>query len=495
MNLNTKISRMSKARKVDGHVGIEIECEVRNEMTRNWDSKFWSLHRDGSLRGVGYEFVLARPIHIKDVDPALKEWRSLCDAYDIRFVDSKRTSVHVHCNVQDYTILQVLNVVCAYWLCEPLLLNICGEERKGNLFCLGLDCADTVHTQLIQNLKKHQFFQGFAKDAYRYASLNLEALYKFGSLEFRTMRGTQDTKLISSWARELHYLVSNAAKAKSPHDFLELINAGKHKKFLRRHFTESFVAELIKATGHSWRDIINSRAMYVMDILHARDEWDPVKDELAEKKIQEERKKNQKAMKWPYEHHDGNVYDVATFWPLDGAHGFPRFQGREVGSVIFEQYNDRRRAAPYIAPYYWSGLDWIPIEMDNPRTHQVHDGWLQDTTYMDIDHRLIEQHIERHLIDEEPRPDRVEFRLRVPRAVRVELNRAEIPPEIVGLRPDPQPDPQAPQLIVDDVVEVARHGNDVDWWANAFRDDVLNQALRRNLQQEPERPNNDEPQV
>lgn len=346
MNLNTKINRMARVKKVDGDVGIEIECEVRKPLDKVWDSRFWTLHNDGSLRNFGYEFVLSRPIKTREIDPALTDWLNNVQYHQLKFVDSKRASVHVHCNVQDYTILETYNVLACYWLVEPLLLEIAGNERKGNLFCLGINSADTVHSQLITNLKRGQFFQNFSKDSFRYASINLEALYKFGSLEFRIMRGTQDTQLIAKWAKELRSLVDNAKKFKSPHEIIQLVSEGKHKKFLRTLFSEEFIDDLIKATGHGWRNKINENVLLILDILAAKDHWDPVKDEEEEKKRAKETK---------------NEFNRTEIMPLRdsgeemfewGPHGYPLVGGDEIGRMR----SDSRSVSGWS---YWNGRTWM----------------------------------------------------------------------------------------------------------------------------------------
>lgn len=337
---------MARVKKVDGDVGIEIECEVRKQLSKVWDSRFWTLHNDGSLRNIGYEFVLSRPIKTREIDPALTDWLNNVQYHQLKFVDSKRASVHVHCNVQDYTILEVFNVLASYWLVEPLLLEIAGNERKGNLFCLGINSADTVHSQLITNLKKGQFFQNFSKDSFRYASINLEALYKFGSLEFRIMRGTQDTQLIAKWAKELRSLVDNAKKFKSPHEIITLVSEGKHKRFLRSLFSEDFVDDLIKATGHSWRNKINENVLLILDVLAAKDHWDPAKDEEDEKKRAKDTNSRQTSLM--------PLYDNGEEMFEWGSHGFPFVGGQEVGRMR----SDSRSVSGFS---YWNGLEWQPM--------------------------------------------------------------------------------------------------------------------------------------
>ncbi len=346
MNLNTKISRMAKVRKVDGDIGIEIECETKKAIADPYESPTWQLHAEGSLRGHGYEFVLRKPLSVPDSAKALVEWDQAMKKLGVQFVDSKRASVHVHINVQDKRILEVINILCAYWLIEPLLLNIAGEERKGNLFCLGINCADTVHSQLVANLKSGTFFQKFSRDAYRYASINLEALYKFGSLEFRTLRGTQDITLIKTWSSELYSLVENASKYKSPHEMVAIVSAGKHKRFLCSLFSEEFVDKLIKESGYRWRDYINENVPLILDILASRDEWDAKADEVAEKKrLSEQAKLNS----------TDDHFNSDTWWPQRGRiGGGPLIDGGEVGTLgnRFFQGGDARRWE------VWDGMRW-----------------------------------------------------------------------------------------------------------------------------------------
>ena len=196
---------LGRAEPVKGLFGIEIEAEGKG--MKAIDTAFWQSEDDGSLRGrfpdTRIEWVLKKPIVLEKVMPALKELTELQKTAKINF--SFRTSVHVHVNMHELTHPQVLNVIYTYLLLEEPLLSFCGEERKANRFCLRLKDAEG----LMEDLQKvfiggEGALFGIAPNAIRYASINLEALKKYGSMEFRGMRGTMDVNIIHTWVEILN---------------------------------------------------------------------------------------------------------------------------------------------------------------------------------------------------------------------------------------------------------------------------------------------------
>ena len=62
--------RLSRGKRTDGDVGIEIEVEGRRLPITE---KYWRMEKDGSLRGPeNMEYVLDRPMSLKDAKKALK---------------------------------------------------------------------------------------------------------------------------------------------------------------------------------------------------------------------------------------------------------------------------------------------------------------------------------------------------------------------------------------------------------------------------------------
>lgn len=221
----------------EGTFGIEIETEGKN-LSLNIPPQ-WLIYDDGSLRGrfpdEKAEYVLAAPLNLQAAVKAVKDLAKAQANAILNF--SFRTSVHVHYNVCKFTEDQVLNLIYTYYLLEIPIMNLCGEHRVGNRFCLRLkDCdgISNVLTDIVSNgLKRVKLYGG---DAIRYAALNLDALAKFGSVEFRGMQGTLDTTVLTGWLG----LISNlGAYAKSKQNIVEI-----HNSFIGQP-TVKFVREVV----------------------------------------------------------------------------------------------------------------------------------------------------------------------------------------------------------------------------------------------------------
>lgn len=177
-------------------IGLEIECEGW-KLPGSFFS-WWQALNDGSLKppsspsnGMTMEYRLQIPIEARHVPEALKYlWNSMLQSKS-KLVDSNRTSVHVHLNCAKYTFREVFQIICLFIIFEELLVKWCGPEREGNLFCLRACDAEFVTQQIFRGIKGSDYNR-FTGDEYRYASLNVAALRKFNSLEFRSMRGCID---------------------------------------------------------------------------------------------------------------------------------------------------------------------------------------------------------------------------------------------------------------------------------------------------------------
>lgn len=231
----------------DGHVGIEIECEpVDGTNLLSIDTKNWTTVPEGSLRG-GLEYISKGPIRIKEVSNALDEWSKA--SAGLKFKNSLRTSVHLHFNAQDWTYEEVYKLIGCFWLFENLLVSLNGKERIGNLFCLRSSDSEDFVYEVLGGLKNGKYLQSFfGKDFYRYSALNLESLAKYGSIEFRFLKGSTDTEWISMWIRALYAFVQYSRRV----DFRELTmslgkgGGDKVTGILTAFFPQEFVKEIIK---------------------------------------------------------------------------------------------------------------------------------------------------------------------------------------------------------------------------------------------------------
>ena len=103
--------------------GIEVEVEnVPNPRVQYFHRPYWGLTADNSLRNNGVEFV-SLPLKGYQVEAAPKQ---LANSLPKEHQFSERTSVHIHMNVRDLTIEQIVNLMLIYTSLENLLFNWTG---------------------------------------------------------------------------------------------------------------------------------------------------------------------------------------------------------------------------------------------------------------------------------------------------------------------------------------------------------------------------------
>lgn len=212
----SKVIELIKTKAVKGDVGIEIEVEGEN--LKAVDNAVWRSENDGSLRGhfpqTACEYILTKPIPVKDVTVALEGLRE--ELKDAIFAFSYRTSVHVHLNVQQLEFKELLSMMYTYYLLEEPLMNFCGKTRKGNNFCLRLSDAEGV-LDFVSSMFEWgaDGINNIPGDNARYAAMNVEAIKKYGSVEFRGMEGNMDVNRIQTWC-DILVSIREYSKDKDP---------------------------------------------------------------------------------------------------------------------------------------------------------------------------------------------------------------------------------------------------------------------------------------
>lgn len=203
--------------KVGGDVGVEIEMEGNCRFP--WEiSKYWKAEEDGSLRGYSVEYVMRQPMELKKVKSALNLLKEEMAAYGARPVYSERAGVHVHVNVQELTLKQVISTALVYYCLEHALVRYCGENREGNHFCLRAEDAGFI-IDAVESVIQRGRMNALNNEDIRYASLNFCSLVKYGSLEFRSMETQPDLSKILEWST---MLVSLRDYAKDLKDYTEI---------------------------------------------------------------------------------------------------------------------------------------------------------------------------------------------------------------------------------------------------------------------------------
>lgn len=258
-----------------GDVGIEIEVEGRN-LPRGIGP--WVAKQDGSLRGEAVEYVLRDPVLFKNVKSALEllsDWFNHDAGTKLNM--SHRTSVHVHLNCQRFFTQEIYNLICLYFLFEEFLISFCGTERNGNVYCLCATDAEYFPLKVIDGLNSGLYLDNVANDDIRYSALNLKAIHDFGSVEFRSFRGTTSPNEISEWVTILEHLYRASLEFASPEEIIEGFNNDQ----------EAFIARVFKGSGFDkfifgfpkWKQKFSKGFAYAFEMAHThRGGWVNLKD-------------------------------------------------------------------------------------------------------------------------------------------------------------------------------------------------------------------------
>lgn len=238
--------------------GIEVECEGKN--VGMFDAGIlndWAPHKDGSLRQwQGHEpceWVFNGPANY---DRSVKRVHALFDYFEknkARLHTSNRTSIHVHFNMGDKTTYQLVNLYILFTILEDLLDGYCGEDRNGNLFCLSSRHAEGQLRWVEDSIFKNYRFK--YNEGWRYCSLNLASLNKFGTVEFRGMRGLDNREELLAWLSILNELVNYACYTmKNPVDLIESISVKRPIGFIKEVFGRENFLRLTKGINEDQID-------------------------------------------------------------------------------------------------------------------------------------------------------------------------------------------------------------------------------------------------
>lgn len=292
-----------------GRVGLEIEVEgVRLPKNELFPDKFWEFHADGSLRGESGEYVLKEPIGINLLPEALDLLGKKFEDCKSVINESHRTSVHVHINCLKYNQQQIYQIITAFMILENILVQWCGKDRVGNLFCLRSSDAEYLVFLLRNTIQGGRFlFAGDINDNVRYSAMNLLALYKYGSLEFRSLRGTTDPKIINDWTQALNRMVGRAAENfNSPRSIVDFYFEYGHDLFIEHFVGKNFADDIRERVPDGYKSMMDQGSEYAIEIASATNYWVDLAEHFA--KPQPEQMKMRGKAPRPAQNHVNMVF-------------------------------------------------------------------------------------------------------------------------------------------------------------------------------------------
>lgn len=203
-----------------GDLGVELEIEGDYlPMSVNG----WDVHTEGSLRGrdgrsvtpgenevdTPREYVTHGVVSINDLPSALSHLCAYLKRGKTVVRLTPRASTHIHVNMTNDTFQTYLNFICLFTIAEPILLRICGPQRNGNLFCLpsyesgDLPAYFSKLSGVMSAWPAYDHLRATWPKRGKYASLNVDPIVNFGSVEVRSFPNSVDPDEILSWANIL----------------------------------------------------------------------------------------------------------------------------------------------------------------------------------------------------------------------------------------------------------------------------------------------------
>lgn len=253
-----------------GEIGVEIEVEGEN--LPGHVKSYWSVHHEGSLRGEAQEYVFTKPAtrrvfgrYLDYLGKVLKNAGAVCNM-------SPRTSVHVHINMSDKSLVQCLNYILCYLIVEDLLDTHAGPTRVGNVFCLRAQDAEFFVDFLVKCIKTKSFDPN--PERLRYTNVNICAIPKFNSIEFRALRGTVDMNIIKDWVHILLSLKDVAVSYNDPTEIMADFSRFGPEDFIRKLLPDHY--QKLIALLPNWQKHLWDAAHLVQEIAFASD-WKPEK--------------------------------------------------------------------------------------------------------------------------------------------------------------------------------------------------------------------------
>jgi len=261
-----KILHALKLKPAKGDIGVEIEIEgVRLPGGTNK----WRREADGSLRGEeSGEYVLREPVPYANLGTVFEELGTAFEATNARIDPTYRAGVHTHINVQDMTITELFNFIVCFLIMEECIVDFCAPSRRGNHFCLRSKDATYLIERLWRCAEEGELRHLNDEDI-RYSAMNLSSLFKYGSIEFRSLESTSDFARIQLWCDILYTLKESSKRFATPVDIMREVSMGGYEYFVKNMFKQH--ADIIFHTP-DWNKKIRRGILQAQDIAYSR-EW------------------------------------------------------------------------------------------------------------------------------------------------------------------------------------------------------------------------------
>jgi len=242
-------------------VGIEVELE-NFRFKKECELTYWRAEHDGSLRDGGIEFVLRQPLTGHDLEVAIEELYS--KVLTANYKVSPRTSTHVHIDARDLSVEHMKRLVFVYSMMERFIYDLVTPDREYSFYCTPLYRSSQNRRSIAKALDKLSF-----RSCPRYSGINLRALERYGSIEFRMHQGLTDTTDLKRWIKLLLKLRSGtkAFEDVPMEHILKMYSENSAQHIMEQVLGEELYRELVQ---DSYNDRLKESMRSAQDLLLLR---------------------------------------------------------------------------------------------------------------------------------------------------------------------------------------------------------------------------------
>lgn len=226
--------------------GLEIEVETTpNSVMPSSFFPYWNRIKDGSLRN-GHEYVLAMPLKGDALAQAIHE----LFAEPTRFERSATGSTHIHLDMFEEGVVQdtIKMMVLLMYTFESAIFAIADRGREWCGYTNKLTSAPDVVVGAVLNASEDDNYMEFAalcqdrlghQQLGRYYGINVMALAKYGSLEFRYFPTATSPEELIDWITLCQNFKLAAMQLGTVERFIEVLESEElYDEFLTTYFSK-----------------------------------------------------------------------------------------------------------------------------------------------------------------------------------------------------------------------------------------------------------------
>jgi hypothetical protein len=236
--------------------GVEIEVEGSNILISDSEfNKYWRRTEDGSLRknnpgDDAWEYRFREGLNIKDTERALELIQKRLTRTGVTLYESGRTSVHVHVNFLKEKLSTLYNFITLAVIFDELFVSQNGPHRVGNNFCFRAKDAQGLLVGITRSIVANGNLGAMDRN-HRYCSINVASLFKFGTVEFRSMEFTIDNNRLMHWVMTLQAMKEAARKFKNPLEIMTQFSTRGPERFIIDTLGQILSLKYLKVPNHA----------------------------------------------------------------------------------------------------------------------------------------------------------------------------------------------------------------------------------------------------